>query len=153
MAAKVSLSVFIGVFLTLTSLNAQLPDLNPMPQGFTCEGILIIEKFKDKTTIYGYEQAIKKRFKDYKGKYVLATEDDIKTDSLYQDKKTYKFFLRVKSDQEFEVAHGKTRYAGKLRTFYLEDREAGKTYNTFRQMRAGNETLETMVNTLNASCK
>ena len=145
--------VFLCTFFTIASLNAQLPDLNPIPPDFTCEGTLIVEKFKDKTTIYGYEQALKKKFKDYKGKYVLATDKDTKTDSLYQDKKTYKFFLHVKWDEVFEVAHGQQRFAGKMRTFYLEDRETGKIYNTFRQLRAPHETLENTVNTLNGSCK
>jgi len=135
------------------SLNAQLPDLNPIPRDFTCEGTLIIEKFDEKSTIYGYEQAVKKKFKDYKGKYVLATREETKTDSLYQDKKTYRFFLRVRLDQVFEVAHDKQRYAGKMRTFYFVDRETGEMYNTFREMRAPNETIENTVKTLNGICK
>lgn len=153
MPAKILFPMVACTFLSLTSLNAQVADTGPIPPDFTCDGILVVEKFKDKTTIYGYEQAVTKKFKDYKGKYVLAIQKEIETDSLYQDKKTYRFFLHVKYDEVFEIAHGRQRTAGKLRTFYLEDRETGKTYNTFRQMRAGNETLETMVNTLNASCK
>jgi len=153
MPAKFLIFLSISTFITLKPLKAQVADVGPVPAVFTCEGILVVEKFQNKTTIFGYEQAVKKKFKDYKGNYVLATQKDIETDSLYQDKKTYRFFLHLKWDEVLEIAHGSPRTAGKMRTFYLEDRETGKIYNSFREMRAGNETLETTVKALNGSCK
>ena len=145
--------LFICSFLTFTSLDAQLTPSSPMPPDFTCQGILLVEKFKDKTTIYGYEQAVKKKFPDYKGNYILATEKEVRTDSLYSDKKTYRFFLRVKWDQVMETAHGQLRMAGKWRSYFFEDRETGKIYTNFAELKNTQQTVENMLKILNASCK
>ena len=148
MPARWLLPLLFCTFSTFTSLIAQVAVAGPVPASFTCEGILIIEKPQSKSTIPGYEKHVKKEFEDYKGKYVIATKKEIETNSLYQDKKIYRFILHV----EWRQVMGGTDL--KLRMwFFLEDRETGTTYNGIGEKRTGKETLEHTVKMLNANCK
>ena len=153
MRAKLLIFLSISTFITLRSLNAQVADPGPIPAVFTCEGILIIEQPPHKTSIYGYDKAVKKKFEDYKGKYVLATEKDIQTDSLYQDKKTYKFILHLKWQEEVRLKDGRREIWGRMRYFFLEDRETSNTYKGIGEKSNEKETFEHTVRMLNANCK
>jgi hypothetical protein len=148
MTAKLPFFVFIGVFLTLTSLNAQDADKGPIPKDFTCEGTLIIEKPQYKSTIPGYEKRVKKGFEDYKGKYVIATKEEIEIGNLYQDKKTYPYILHVEWRQ---VLGGQN--IGLRMWFFLKNRETGNRYNGIGEKRTYKETVEHTVAMLNGNCK
>ncbi|HEV8273577.1 MAG TPA: hypothetical protein VGQ04_19820 [Chitinophagaceae bacterium] len=148
MIVKLPFFLFIGVFSSLTSINAQDVDNGPIPKDFTCEGTLIVEKPKYKSTIPGYEKHVKKEFEDYKGKYVIATKEEIETNDLYQDKKTYPFILHVEWRQVFGGQN-----IGLRMWFFLENREAGRRYNGIGEKQTFKETTEHTVRMLNGNCK
>jgi hypothetical protein len=149
MPAKFIVILFIGTFITLKSLNAQVADEGPIPAAFTCQGILIVEKPQSKNTVPGYENHIKKEFeKNYKGKYVLATKKDIETNSQYLDKKIYRFILHLKWIQVLGDPNLKQELI-----FYLEDRETNTTYNGIGENSNKPVTYKLLVKMLNGNCK
>ena len=148
MPTKFFIFLSISTIIGIDSLNAQDADKGPIPSDFTCDGILIVVKPENKNTIPGYEKHVKKEFENYKGKYVIATKKEIETNSLYQDKKIYRFILQLEWRQVMGGTDPKMRM-----WFFLEDRERGKIYNGIGEKRTGKETLEHTVKMLNGNCK
>jgi len=158
MTSKLLFSHFTCTLLALTSADAQ-PTVGAIPPDFNRqEGILIIIKPEKKSTLPGFEKNIDKHFKKYyTGKYEIATEKEVESESRFQDKKIYRFSLKYKIRDELVQRTGAD---GRMNTavqhharFNFYDRESGTEYGSFAEGRSDAETLERIAKMLEGTYK
>jgi hypothetical protein len=158
MISKLLFSLFTCTLLALASADAQTT-VGAIPPDFKRdEGILIIIKPEKKSALPGFEKNIDKHFKKYySGKYEIATEKEVESESRFQDKKIYKFSLKHEIRDELVQRTGAD---GRMKTdvkhharFNFYDRESGTEYGSFAEGRSDDETLERIAKMLEGTYK
>lgn len=98
------------------------PDM--LNEDFTIIAVVIGRKYYDKYVV--------KAFENYTGKYILATQEEIKT--KYSDSITYKYVMHHDFSQDRNLSYNAStgrmgNYAGATHYYYyIVDRQTGKKY-------------------------
>lgn len=128
---KTIFGVFTVLFISLSMLSCVSINSNTItvqsgeiPPDMASDASTIIAVIKERSS---YDRYVKSAFEKYHGKYILATEQEVKT--KYSDVNTYRYMMdyQKESGSVSEMGTGKS-YNVPGKRFFIVDRKTDKVY-------------------------